>query len=279
MFSSIHLYRQYSCGCGFVTLNSLSLSPSGPGCNVAANVSVTATTSACVNNSWTWNTTPMGSSGSIYVGYSIDDNVPYTVTTTLNFYTPQACNTLGSAFINFTAPTGPCTSIPLPIKLKGLYQSGSYIIWETESEVNCSHYVIEGSEDGKIWKAIANTNCDNIISGSSYKMAISAPTNYIRLFQYDFDGQSFISDIIKWESKDVSLNTGFSGKIIFKGENITLTNDLHTMQIIVQDFLGKIHFNGHVQSFDSASLSPGQYIISATDKNKSEVSKIRLIVL
>lgn len=86
ILSSLNGYSQYDCGCGFVTINSLTLNQSmGPGCNVVANVSITATSSSCVNASWTWNTSPSGSSGSIYVGYSINGSVPFTATNNLSF--------------------------------------------------------------------------------------------------------------------------------------------------------------------------------------------------
>lgn len=275
------LSSQYSCGCGFVTLNNLSLSPAGPGCTVNAEVTITSTSASCVNNSWTWNTTPSGSSGSIYVGFSNGATVPFSANSTLNFYMPQACNDLGNAFINFAAPVGPCTSVPLPIKLKNIYQKDNNIVWVTESEVNCSHYIIEGSNDGKQWVKIEETTCNNISTRSTYALNILPAMNFLRLVQYDFDGNTFISDVIKWKNPVASPIKTYSGKMIFQGEDLMLTLLIgHEIgNISVWDFFGKNHYNGNVQSFDSSVLPSGQYLITIFDEHSIEINKLRLVVL
>lgn len=281
LFHSFIGYSQYECGCGFVTINSISSSPSGPGCSITANVSITATSTSCVNNSWTWNTTPAGSSGSIYVGFSNNAAVPYTQTTSLNFYLPVDCSILGSNFLNFFLPQGGCAISAMPVYFKNIYQDKSNLIWNVESELNCSHYDVEGSNDAISWEKIGQNECNNVSAESEYTFEVLRNFQYVRVVQNDFDGNITISNVTKWENETLPFNATHNGRMITQGENIILPQQMGNKlgKISVTDIFGSNHYNGTIQSLDTSKLPSGQYLINIHLEESAEITKVRLVIL
>ena len=67
------------------------------------------------------------------------------------------------------------------------------ISWETESELNNSHFVLEHSIDGVVFNSIATIEGNGTTTSSSdyvYSHRLSNALNYYRLKQFDFDGTS-----------------------------------------------------------------------------------------
>jgi hypothetical protein len=87
--------------------------------------------------------------------------------------------------------------IPLPVTLTQFeavgYPRWNVVKWATASEQNSSHFVLESSYDGEMWKEIATRNAaGNSIEDVKYSW-IDYNQNeltYYRLIQYDIDGKS-----------------------------------------------------------------------------------------
>jgi hypothetical protein len=99
--------------------------------------------------------------------------------------------TTGTFGISVTSPQ------PLPVELlyfEGTkYKTFNSLKWATASEQNSSHFDIERSEDGEIWKFIANKtaagNSQTKINYSHLDSYINQNNVYYRLLQYDIDGK------------------------------------------------------------------------------------------
>jgi hypothetical protein len=87
-------------------------------------------------------------------------------------------------------------SVPLPVELSqfegDLYPLFNVIKWSTESENNSSHFDLESSEDGYVWKVIATkqaTGNSNETIRYSYIDNNLNSVVYYRLQQFDIDGK------------------------------------------------------------------------------------------
>lgn len=89
----------------------------------------------------------------------------------------------------------PITTV-LPVELIGfdgeITSGGNYIYWQTASEVNSSHYILERSSDGKNWEEIKITtsagNSEVVQYYSFIDNSFDETLNYYRLSQFDIDG-------------------------------------------------------------------------------------------
>ena len=68
----------------------------------------------------------------------------------------------------------------------------NYLTWITESEINCDHYIIEKSIDGKNWNLVSTINgmgtTNDITEYEIIDRDIEHIINYYKLIQYDYDG-------------------------------------------------------------------------------------------
>jgi sialate O-acetylesterase len=81
-----------------------------------------------------------------------------------------------------------------------------FLTWETKSEVNFSHFILERSIDAKTFLAIAKINAAKMFGGSMYHytdMPEAETVNYYRLKMVDMDG-SFVYSKVLSESFDAS---------------------------------------------------------------------------
>ena len=275
------VFGQFDCGCGNVAVANLTKSSSGPGCSVIMEVKITATAASCVNNSWTWSTSPSGSSGSVYVGWSNGGAVPFTVNSTLNFYMPQSCSSLDGAFVIFDPPSSDvCQQIPLPVQYLDIFQKGKTLFWSTVSEINNSHFRIEASNNGIVWFELGDTASTSIAnSGSNYRFDIEdSHIQYIRLHQVDFDGKENESEIIKWNSFN-SQNSISKTILIQEGENIDLMQYGIGENGIIIDFSGKIIHSNIDNRIQNITLPTGQYFALNSTMNPNQSKPLRIIVL
>lgn len=102
---------------------------------------------------------------------------------------------------------------PLPVELSYFdcdpQEGVNKIIWETATEQNSSHFIVERSEDGLNWIGIAqvsgaiNSTVKNhyVVYDYDYKKII----NYYRLIQYDFDGKYETYDPISIDNSESSI--------------------------------------------------------------------------
>jgi hypothetical protein len=109
-----------------------------------------------------------------------------------------------SLIINYTAPP------LLPVELADFQgkkvASGAQLMWKTALEENFAYFILEKSEDGKIWQNIAQINAKKQRLGSEYafwdtKMSKNA---LYRLKIVDRDGSFEFSKIISIEQQNAS---------------------------------------------------------------------------
>ena len=99
---------------------------------------------------------------------------------------------------------------PLPVEL--LYFDGTeyslwnVLKWSTASESNSSHFVVERSTDGEIWKQTANItaagNSNEKLNYSHMDMIEQHAIHYYRLVQFDVDGQFKIYGPIALDNRE-----------------------------------------------------------------------------
>lgn len=127
----------------------------------------------------------------------------------------------GDYILNFTA-TCPQSGIRfiftgerivLPIELINFHcestPSGVMILFGTLSELDISHFIIERSSDGMVWKDICHIEPKGGFQLNNYTYLDRSPVdgfNYYRLIQVDRDGSRSIIkvDFIQWDSKNWS---------------------------------------------------------------------------
>ena len=89
-------------------------------------------------------------------------------------------------------PDGPYflfNNIVLPINLNYFKGDCNILEWETENELNNSHFNIRGSYDGENWVSVVNINSKgNTITSTYYFWEVSTTYLYYQLRQYDFNG-------------------------------------------------------------------------------------------
>jgi len=153
-------------------------------------------------------------------------------------------------------------STPLPVVFSAFdvacFGEQLLLEWTTETEINCSHFVIEGSENGlEFYELTKVEGYGNSISTKHYSQWISALNmRYFRLNQFDFDGKNQISKTVVAECLS-NENTGF----IIDDKTLFL-NDL-TVLVEVFTLDGKRVFkreNGH-GIFNLSHLPSGIYLL------------------
>ena len=109
----------------------------------------------------------------------------------------------GIGFSHFGAG-GDDDNNPLPVELStfngNCVESGVEIMWQTESEYNSSHFILEYSRDGEEWAIInmqdAALNSTEQINYFFFDEIAVSGNNYYRLTQTDVDGTTETFDII-----------------------------------------------------------------------------------
>jgi len=159
---------------------------------------------------------------------------------------------------------------------------GDYIVlsWTTTSEVNNKRFEILRSQDGVNFSSIGFVDgAGNSSSISSYTFKDYRPfdrTNYYKLIQHDFDGQTEASKIIAVNNDDIKLSiypNPSSTNFTIKHSTIT-TGDL-----IVTDITGKVIYR-HAISAEMTELMIGQnwpdgaYVIQLVTDNSVTAKKV-----
>jgi len=164
--------------------------------------------------------------------------------------------------------------------------------WVTNNETNNKHFILERSNDGVNFNAIATIGSKaengNSVDKLTYTYTDSKPyvgKNYYRLQQVDLDGHSFTSNVVMLQVKGKPVN------IITAAPNPTssiITANVRTeedclLSINVIDQLGKILMtveNNAVKGdnpipLNISNLSTGAYILRITDeKGNSDIHRI-----
>jgi len=115
------------------------------------------------------------------------------------------------------------TSLPVELTyFDGVKQDGFNLLkWQTSSEHNSSHFIVEKSITGDfnnssiIGNLMGSGNSQEIIDYDLLDMKVEPTINYYRLIQYDFDGEYKVYPIIAIDNrvhKDIERIVDLSGK-------------------------------------------------------------------
>ena len=186
----------------------------------------------------------------------------------------------------FSYFTGTDQSDPLPVELisfSAQTQIGKIKIqWETASEKNNDHFIVEKRGLSNDWEDISNVqgavNSTSLIQYSIMDLNPISGTQYYRLKQVDTDGGFEYSDILRVDYGTNGLKVfpnPFKEKILIKteGEN-------SVKRVELKNFMGKtIHTTAEYlgQSkwkINTHSLETGSYLLYIYTKNQVEVRKL-----
>ena len=151
--------------------------------------------------------------------------------------------------------------------------------WQTASEINSSHFMVEKSSDGLEFKGIGKiTAMGNSHSLASYTFNDDFPCdsfNYYRLNQYDNDGSNVYSftRMVYYSHSSVSViifPNPFSNEITIQLNEVTGNYDNFNLTLYrsngqkVSDF----NFSEKVITLKTSHFLPGQYFYIITKDNK-----------
>lgn len=160
-------------------------------------------------------------------------------------------------------------STPLPVELTYFDYAcqGNAILfnWQTASELNNSHFELEGSMDGISFNALGRIDGNGTSYSTrdySYQAAGSLPFKYFRLAQYDYDGSLEYSNTLSISCQEQQNNVvihgrqlsfsqptdvqviDVSGRLVFSQKKVTQVNLHHLMSGMYL-----VHANGTTQRF------------------------------
>ncbi len=185
-----------------------------------------------------------------------------------------------------------CSSVPaaatinvnstLPItliSLNGKWKDADVVLsWETENEINTNSFVIERSEDGRLFDAIGTKNASGNFSSRSFynftDVDIKSGINYYRLKMIDVDGKYKYSTTLvmrKVKNNEVKLwPNPFTSEINIAYQSQTNS----TIELRVTDILGRLMLmqrvqvnkgNNQLKATQLQSLSKGTYLVEIID--------------
>jgi hypothetical protein len=179
-------------------------------------------------------------------------------------------------------------NIVLPIELLSFQgeqtKEGNLLTWQTASEVNCSHYDLERSVDGKTFQKIGQIKAQN--KAARYELLDKHPlsnNSYYRLKINDLDGESSHSDVVNITTilKDLSVKL-YPNPF---DENITL--DISTVRksnltIELTDILERQVYRTTAADTEgtsillipTSSIASGVYVLKVSDGQKVFQQKI-----
>ena len=183
-------------------------------------------------------------------------------------------------------------SAPLPLVLSQFYaqkQTSKVLLqWQTTSEEDVKHFVIERSSDGKAYKAIGQVAAaGNSTTTKNYMFADQSPfvpaNNYYRLVMVDADGNYKYSKIliVKFDGQ-VTSNMQLFPSYVKDVLQIQLPNGLNgNVNLIVFDMNGRVVKRSNLASDGSAvsttmdvtNLVSGVYVLKAQAGNTSVISR------
>jgi hypothetical protein len=207
--------------CGNATINDASILP-------LANTIVTASSNCFYNNiTLTVDTIPnavytwyrkTSATDSVQIGTSQSYNIPYLLPTDTGTYVCKAsvnsgCLTRVSSF-HLNGMCGGFTLSESGFEFKGNIQNEKALLeWVTSKEFQANLFVVERSEDGRVFKSIGNVAANrNSTSSSRYMFSDNSlvpGANYYRIQVIGPGGQKSYSKVIRLERKaerEVSIN-------------------------------------------------------------------------
>lgn len=173
------------------------------------------------------------------------------------------------------------TNNPLPVFLLSISasvrQNDVLVNWKTSQEINTSHFLVEGSADGRNFLPIGSiTAAGNSHSLRNYLFVDQQPlegNNYYRVKMYDIDSSFTYSPVVKVSLQSIKNNiTVYPNPVIttasihvISGVNASLTLRLHDSKgQLVRTQQASVTAGNNLITLDMSSLAQGIYIASIT---------------
>ncbi len=190
-----------------------------------------------------------------------------------------------SSYSPFALGSTDAVASPLPISLKSfsakVSENGNRIEWETAVEENIRTFVVEKSENSKVW-AVLSENTPNV--SKRYNTQDLTPfksTTYYRLRIVENDGHEEFSAIINVKSSRNGLDANV---ISAQNEQFRLkvqSADNQDATVSIVDMNGRLVANYQIDLSKgendftlNTSLQNGMYVVKITTSNGEQVSKL-----
>ncbi len=164
---------------------------------------------------------------------------------------------------------GGCAMI-LPVELSSFtaVQKGKTVElkWETASEINASHFIVQRSEDGSRWNDISDkieaAGTTNRVQNYAWIDDEPNANNYYRLLQEDHDGTEYLSEIktVNFEAyKNLELFPNPTRDVL----NIAYPSEL---SVSIYDQAGRLLLKSSRKNIDMTELAKGIYLVEVIDQ-------------
>jgi Glycosyl hydrolase catalytic core/Secretion system C-terminal sorting domain len=157
------------------------------------------------------------------------------------------------------------------------------LTWETQSEVNFSHFVLERSTDGKTFNEITKVNASKHSGGSKYDYTDTpdaTTTNYYRLKMVDTDGSFAYSKIVSegFDASNTPLmvypSVATHNKIDVVFEAVSADAQLKIYNIMGQLVNSRnLQAGASSESIDLTAYTEGSYFLVLQDKGTIQSRK------
>lgn len=195
-------------------------------------------------------------------------------------WTSATCNSFDEVLVTLNS------TCPLPIELVSFDVSCKnnhrLMTWQTASETNNNHFVIQASSDGVTWvdvvkvKAVGNSSQ---LSNYDYEDDSNTNHNYYRLKQVDEDGHYSHSHIVYAENcqaaKSITIYPNPSKGVIYVSQNYG------AIRLTITDVLGRklLEEEGNVREMDLTTLSAGTYVVNVSDVNGNRLQSQKMVLM
>lgn len=196
----------------------------------------------------------------------------------------QTWNDQAIYFDNFKATT----LVALPVELISFTgmktANGNLLNWTTATEIDNSHFDVQVSDDGVVWRTIGTvqgngTSMDEHNYGYLDQHA-SGSVHYYRLKQVDFDGSYAYSEVITIQSENVDfefevLENGTNPNVSFGALEGSVSVKLYSVsgQLVADQLVAQS--NTFVAS--NYAVSSGMYMLVASYKGEVKSKRISIV--
>lgn len=191
----------------------------------------------------------------------------------------------GTMILGISAIAVGSVDVLLPVKFVAIYAQadhcGAVITWQTATEQNSAHYVVEYSTSGTDFKAIGRVISKNSAIGASYTFSHSSPAaghGYYRIKAVDTDGKFDYSDVAGTVIRCTEIVIAPNPVI----NTLTISGLTDKNVIVVYGANGQLIAKyteiSNVASIDFSHIAGGSYIVQVI-KDKTIIASEKVIKL
>lgn len=220
-----------------------------------------------------------------YIKVFMDPSDPNYATTdglkicAINFNGPYTTQALAEAGGTIDVNCAGALGVEL-VSFEGMVQAeNDVLVWETASEINNSHFVLEQSNDGVVFAPIAQIDGNGTTTSASiytYEHRRTNPQNYYRLKQFDYDGTVSMSDVVYLEGTVEGVSI-FPNPVA-KNNQFTVTSDQKINGVEIRNSMGAIVYQRDQLQTNSLVINelkePGVYIVSLVLGSQRVIQKL-----